>query len=208
MTDKPVFWLGTRPLFLASASTTRQHLLERAGIPVKPHPVALDEAGIAKALVEEGVSPVTIARILAAAKGKEASRLFPDDIVLAADQTLEFEGQLGMKPATIEAARAQLITMRGRMHQLHAAACLVRGDKVLWEGCATAELTMRNFSPSFLDCYLETMGGTVCRTVGGYEFEALGTQLFDKAVGEHAAILGLPLAALFAALRRLGLLLE
>lgn len=208
MTDKPTLWLGTRPLLLASASTIRRQLLEQAGIPVTPYPVSLDEAGIAKVLIAEGASPAAIARTLSAAKAKEASRLFPDDIILAVDQTLEFEGGLGMKPTTIEAARGQLSAMRGKTHQLHAAACVVQGDKVLWAGCATAELMMRSFSSSFLERYLETMGETVCRTVGAYEFEALGAHLFDKAVGEHAAILGLPLAALLAAFRRLGLLLE
>lgn len=207
MTPRPPFWRGDRALVLASGSTARRYMLESAGIPVIVRPASIDEPAIARPLIEAGVSPKEIAQRLALAKGLEASRRAPDDIILAADQTLELEGRLGMKPGSVAEARRQLRAMRGTTHSLHAAACLVRAGAVLWEGADTAELTMRAFSDAFLEAYLNRMGDQVCNTVGAYEYEALGVHLFEKIEGAHATILGLPLAAMLDAMRRLGLLL-
>lgn len=207
MNGTGALWLGAGPLVLASGSMIRRQMLEMAGIPVVVRPIVVDEASIANRLVGEKADVRTIAIALARAKGSAASGQWPDDLVLTADQTLEFEGRLGMKPASAAEARSQLSAMRGRTHRLHAAACLSQNGQLLWEGCATATLIMRAFSDGFLDAYLAQMGEQVCRTVGAYEFEALGAHLFGQVEGEHAAILGLPLRALLAAMRRLGLLL-
>jgi len=42
--------------------------------------------------------------------------------------------------------------------------------------------------------------------VGGYNFEGLGAQLFEKVEGDYFSILGLPLLEVLAALRAEGLL--
>ncbi len=202
------FWIGARPLVLASGSAARRQMLETAGIPVLVKPVVLDEASIANRLAGNNTSARDIAAALAQAKGMEASSQWRNDIVLAADQTLEFKGHLGMKPASVAEAHDQLAAMRGCTHQLHAAACLLRDGKVLWEGCATAELTMRFFSDHFLEIYLEQVGDRICKTVGAYEYEALGAHLFERVEGDQATILGLPLQLLLDAMRRLGLLLS
>lgn len=204
---RPSFWRGDRPLVLASGSIARRQMLEAAGIPVVVRPATIDEQALADPLIKAGVRPKEIARRLALAKGLEASRHAPDDIALAADQTLELDGRLGMKPGSAIEARHQLQAMRGKTHSLHAAACLVRAGTVLWEGTDTAELTMRAFTDAFLEAYLNRMGDQVCHTVGAYEYEALGAHLFEAVSGAHTTILGLPLAALLDAMRRLGLLL-
>ncbi|HRE19636.1 MAG TPA: Maf family protein [Rhabdaerophilum sp.] len=163
---------------------------------------------MANQLLAEKACPRKVACALARAKGLEASRRWPDAIILAADQTLETGGRLGMKPANSGEARIQFLAMRGRTHHLHSAACLLHEGRILWEGSATAEMTMRAFSDRFLDIYLARMGERVCQTVGAYEFEALGAHLFEKTEGDHATILGLPLQPLLASMRRLGLVLS
>lgn len=207
MMPQPSLWRVDRPLVLASGSTARRQMLESAGIPVVVRPASIDERALADPLIEARVPPKDIARRLALAKGLEASARAPGDVILAADQTLELEGRLGMKPGSAIEARRQLQAMRGKTHALHAAACLIRAGTVLWEGADTADLTMRAFSDAFLEAYLNRMGDQVCNTVGAYEYEALGVHLFEKVEGAHATILGLPLAALLDAMRRLGLLL-
>jgi septum formation protein len=207
MTTAPVFWRGEQPLVLASGSASRRQMLEAAGIPIVVKPTFIDERALADPLIEARIPPKDIARRLALAKGVEASRHAPNRVVLAADQTLELEDRLGMKPESVTEARHQLRAMRGKAHFLHAAACLVQAGTVLWEGTETAELTMRSFSDAFLEAYLDRMGNQVCSTVGAYEYEALGVHLFETVNGAHATILGLPLAALLDAMRRLGLLL-
>lgn len=200
-------WRGDQPLVLASGSAARRALLEGCRVPfevIKPH---VDEKAIAATLLEERQPPREIAIALAHAKAEAVARKVPDRLVLAADQTLDHRGTLFMKPVDRQAARAQLLRLRGEEHQLHSAAVLRRGEDVVWSGVSSAALVMRSFSDAFLDAYLTEMGDLVLETVGGYQLEALGPHLFSDIIGDQPTILGLPLFGVLWALRDAGLLL-
>jgi septum formation protein len=200
------FWLAAQPLVLASGSRARRLLLEAAGIPLVVRTAEIDEAAIAADLLIQGASPAMVASALADRKAEAAVRLSPDRLLLAADQTLDFEGALAMKPESPDQAREQLLRMRGKSHHLHSAAVLRLGSEVLWAGTTTATLRMRAVSEVFLASYLAHMGSRICDTVGGYELEAAGIHLFDRIEGDHPTILGLPLMSLLEALRVKGIL--
>ena len=70
---------------------------------------------------------------------------------------------------------------------------------------ATARLTMRDFSDAFLDDYLKRAADRVTQTVGAYELEGLGIQLFEQIEGDYFTILGLPLLPVLAELRWRGI---
>jgi septum formation protein len=63
---------------------------------------------------------------------------------------------------------------------------------------------MRRFSDAFLDDYLNRAGDDVLRSVGAYQLEGLGAQLFERVEGDYFSVLGLPLLPLLAFLRREG----
>jgi septum formation protein len=71
-----------------------------------------------------------------------------------------------------------------------------------------ARLTMRAFSDTFLESYLNAAGDMVTASVGAYQVEGLGVQLFERIEGDHSTILGLPLLPVLEALRRAGALRE
>jgi septum formation protein len=96
--------------------------------------------------------------------------------------------------------------LRGRTHHLHSAIAVVRDGAVLFEQCEVARLVMRDFSDQFLDAYLDAMGAAVTTSVGAYQLEKAGIQLFERIEGNHFVILGLPLFALLAFLRQERLL--
>ncbi|MCA3647006.1 MAG: Maf family protein [Methylobacterium sp.] len=200
------FWLGAEPLVLASGSSARRLLLESCGIPLEIVRPRVDEKAIAATLLESRADPAEIAIALAHAKAEAVARLHPDRLVLAADQTLDLEGSLFMKPADRGAAQAQIARLRGKAHHLHSASALRRGETVLWAGLSSATLLMRPFDDAFLESYLDAMGPRVTETVGGYEMEGLGPHLFSEIVGDHATILGLPLLGVLYALREAGVL--
>lgn len=200
------FWLSREPLVLASGSAARRALLEAARIPVEILRAPVNEAAIAQALLLQRETPHAIAIALAHAKAEAASRKVPHRLVLAADQTLDHQGALLMKPESRAHAREQILALRGDPHFLHSAAVLRKGDRVLWAGVASARLTFRAFSDAFLGIYLDAMGEAIRETVGGYQLEALGPHLFEVIEGDHATILGLPLLPVLHALRDLGCL--
>jgi septum formation protein len=83
----------------------------------------------------------------------------------------------------------------------------VRDGKPVFEHCAVARLAMRAFSDAFLESYLDAAGDAVMASVGAYQVEGLGVQLFERIEGDHSTILGLPLLPVLAALRREGALI-
>jgi septum formation protein len=199
-------WRAARPLVLASKSAARRGLLEAAGIPVIIEGAAVDERSIEAPLKARGSGGHEIAAQLAQAKAQAVSRSRPDDLVLGADQTLEFEGKVFSKPVDIAVAAAQLAAFSGRAHQLHSALCLMRGTRVVFEHVGMAQLTCRALSADFIATYLAAAGDKVLASVGAYQLEGLGIHLFERIDGDQATILGLPLLPLLDFLRREGCL--
>src|SRR5262249_48854797 len=127
-------------------------------------------------------------------------------IVVGADQTLALGGRRFDKPHNRAAARDQLRALAGRRHELHSAVAVVREDQLVFWQVDTARLTMRELSDQFIDLYLDAVGPRALTSVGAYQLEGLGVHLFEQVEGDHFTILGLPLPALLAFLRRDGAL--
>lgn len=194
------------PLVLASASASRRALLEGAGLRFDVQASAVDEATIKDSARAEGLSATDAALLLADAKAMRVARRAQDALVIGADQLLVCEGSWYDKPPDIAAARAQLLALRGRTHELVTACVCWRQGARIWHHVATPRLVMREFSEDFLGAYLALERDRVTASVGAYRLEGPGVHLFARVEGEHAAILGLPLLALLAFLRDHGVL--
>lgn len=155
-----------------------------------------------------GADIAEVAEILAATKAQQVSRNHPNCLVIGADQMLVCEGEWFDKPESLRAARAQLGKLRGRTHELISAICVVQDGVVVWHHIDRARITMRPFSDSFIDGYIEKIGQDICATVGGYELEGLGAQLFSRIEGNYFTILGMPLLPLLDFLRGHGVIPE
>jgi septum formation protein len=197
-------WLAEEPLVLASRSRTRQALLAAAGIPVDVRPADLDERRLEA--VASSPEPGAIALHLAREKASAVAKRNPGRLTLGADQTLALDSECFAKPGDRAAATAQLRALRGRTHKLHSAIAFVQDSTVLFEHVSVARLTMRVFSDQFLELYLDAVGTAATTSVGAYQIEGLGIQLFDRVDGDYFTVLGLPLIEALAFLRRRGCL--
>jgi septum formation protein len=197
-------WLAARPLVLASKSAARRALLAAAGLAIEVKPAAIDERAVEARAGTGGAEEV--AALLAREKAAAVATAIPDRIVVGADQTLALGKRRFSKAADRPAAREQLRALRGRTHTLHSAVAVVRDGKVVFEHIDAAHLTMRAFSDAFLERYLDTVGDAALASVGGYQLEGAGIQLFERVEGDHFTVLGLPLLPLLGHLRQAGLL--
>ncbi len=196
---------GAPRLVLASGSATRRALMQAAGLRFTVHPTDLDEAALKSAMRAQRLDPGDAARRLAEAKAMAVHD--PDAVVIGADQLLVCQGEWFDKPADLAAARTQLLHLRGRSHELLTAVVCQRNGACLWQHLARPRLAMRHFSDAFLQAYLAAEGEAILSSVGAYRLEGLGLHLFDAVDGDHAAILGLPMAKLLSFLRESGIVL-
>jgi len=199
-------WRAAAPLVLASRSNIRRSLLAAAGVAVEIVPSDVDERTLEAAA--PSLSPAAVAGLLARAKASAVAWLHPGRLVLGADQVLALGGTRFTKPADRAAARAQLSALAGRSHELLSAIAFVQDATVLFQHVSTASLTMRAFSDEFLERYLDAAGAAATESVGAYQLEGLGVQLFERVDGDYFTVLGLPLLAAMEFLRRHGCLLR
>jgi septum formation protein len=191
-------------LVLASASASRKALLAAAGVSFTADPADLDEDALMAAL---GAQPAaTVAQTLAVEKALLVSRRHPERVVLGGDSVIDFEGRHLSKCATLDEARALLARFSGKTHRLVSAAALARDGVLLWAHASPCRMAVRLLSAQFLDGYLAAEGAAILSSVGCYRFEGRGAQLFESVEGDYFSVLGLPLLAVLAALRKEGVL--
>lgn len=193
---------------LASASAIRRTLLTNAGVAVTIDPGSVDEDEVKQAMKKEGASATAVAETLAELKAMRVASRHGDAFVFGADSMLECNGIWFDKPADRDHAAAHLTALSGRTHRLISSAVCVRNRARIWHHTAIALLTMRPLSRAFIESYLDAAGPAVQRSVGAYQLEGLGAQLFSKIEGDYFTVLGLPLLPILAFLRDNQVLVE
>jgi septum formation protein len=194
----------TERIVLASGSRFRKAMLEAAGVDIDVVPADIDERAVEMPLEGTGASPEDVAQVLAEAKAFDVSERKPGRLVLGCDQTLSLGDELFHKPKDMEDARRHLLKLSGRTHQLNSAAVLARNGQALWRDVGIARLTMRKLEPAFIGRHLARVGPMALNSVGAYQIEGEGIQLFEKIEGDHFTIVGLPLLAVLKELRAMG----
>jgi septum formation protein len=193
-------------LILASASSARATMLRNAGLQFDAIAADVDEEAIRSAMTSESdcVEASDVALVLAQEKALAISRLYRGALVIGSDQVLGLGRRMFSKPASVAEAREQLTTLRGRKHELVAAVALAHDGQVLWDTIDSAQMSMRPFTDEFLGLYLTRAGTSVLASVGCYQLEGLGVQLFERIDGDYFTILGMPLLPLLMELRKRG----
>ncbi|UWQ18321.1 nucleoside triphosphate pyrophosphatase [Jannaschia sp. M317] len=180
-------------LTLASSSETRQTLLRNAAIPFEAVPARIDEDSLRDALLAEGHGPRNVADALAEMK---ALRLRRPGLILGCDQICALGDDILTKPATPEAARAQLTRLSGGRHKLHSAAVIVEDGTPIWRHIGDVTMIMRPVSDVYISDYVERNWDTIRHSAGSYTLEGEGARLFQQVQGDFFSVLGLPLLPL------------
>lgn len=191
-------------IILASKSPFRAALLKNAGVNFTVESANIDERAAEAPLYETGATPEDVALVLAEAKALDVSERNPGALVIGSDQTLSLGEEVLHKPSDMEAVRRQLLELSGKTHHLNSAVVLARNGETLWRHVSVARMTLRDLDPGFVGRHLSRVGETALQSVGAYQFEGEGVQLFEKVDGDYFTIVGLPLLPLLAELRREG----
>lgn len=192
------------PVVLASASRARRTMLEQAGLAVTVDAAHVDEDEVKLAMRADGAGVDAIAEALAELKARRVSARQPAALVIGADQMLECDGVAFDKPRDAAEAATRLRSLSGRTHRLVSAVVVARDGKRIWHDADAARLAMRPLSEPFIAEYLAALGEDALASVGSYQLEGLGAQLFTRVEGDFFTILGMPLLPLLGFLRQHG----
>ena len=120
-------------------------------------------------------------------------------------QRLAFEGRCSANAPPWSEARALLQQLRASEHLLVSAAALARDGASALAACGPAACDAR-LQPAIPGRLSGKRRRGHLSSVGCYQLEGRGAQLFDTVEGDYFSVLGLPLLPLLAALRKQGVL--
>ncbi len=152
------------------------------------------------AAVDESPAPheTPAAMVLRLAREKaRATTLAADELLIAADTTVDLDGQALGKPADQDEARRMLEALRGRMHAVHTGLAL-RSPHALRGLLASTTVVMRPYSSTELSDYLAS--GSPMDKAGAYGIQDEPFCPAQEIAGCYLNVMGLPLCHLARAL--------
>ena len=185
-----------KDIILASASGIRLKILKDYGFNVRVIPAGIDEDEIKNSLLNERFTSFDISRALAETKAKKISSKFINDMVLGADQVLDFKGRIFNKPENMESAVNLMQKLNGNSHFLFSSICLSKNNAVIWMHTEKVILKMKKLSDEFIKNYLDKVGLETIKQYGVYQIEGQGKELFEQIQGDEYSVMGMPIKQL------------
>jgi len=187
----------TSKIILASRSPRRKDILEKLNLSFVIDPPDIDESPI------KNESPINYVQRISAAKAEiVAQRHDKQCIVIAADTTVELQGEIFGQPRDLDEARLMIHKLSGKTHAVHTAVS-VRCEMKIATAVDTAQVTMREVSNELLEWYTGT--GESIGKAGAYAVQGHGAALVAGVTGELDTVIGLPVRLLTSLLADLGI---
>tara|TARA_B100000963_G_C22618759_1_gene668763 strand:+ start:2106 stop:2693 length:588 start_codon:yes stop_codon:yes gene_type:complete len=183
-------------VILASSSGIRLKILKDNKFKVKQISPGVDEEEIKASLTNSGATCLQIAKNLAELKANRISTRYPGEVVIGADQVMDFEGKNYSKPNSKEEAKSILKLLNNNKHFLHSAVCVSRGGSMITNFHESCSLKVKNLTNKEIDEYIEGLDEEKMLKYGVYQIEAGGLDLFDEVHDDMEAIMGLPMKQL------------
>jgi septum formation protein len=195
-----------RRIVLASASPRRKELLTQIHLTFEVEPSKYAEN------VKTKLAPEALVRFLSREKAKAIAPKYPDSLIIAADTIGVIHGQVIGKPETPEAARRMLCLLSGKTHVVITGFTILdTGSGRMLTRTVKTEVTFRKLTLSEIDAYIssgepfrENLQGEPLDKAGAYAIQGRGAVLVKELKGDYYNVMGLPLSALTAALKKFG----
>lgn len=184
---------------LASQSPRRRELIQLLGFPFQVMVADADEDSIT--VPDPALNVVQTAQLKSAkiAAQLNLSALPPQMLILAADTTVAFAGEMLNKPANEAEARQMLKKLRHAKHEVHTGFVLLEPSSGReWHGVSTAVVTMRPYSDAEIDAYIAT--GDPLDKAGAYAIQHPQFQPVAHLQGCYCNVMGLPVCDLIVTL--------
>ena len=177
-----------KQLILASGSPRRQRFLAELGLDFQVICREIDET------VLEDEVPEAYVRRLALAKANLVACDFPESVVIGADTSVVWQGEIMGKPLDDIHHLCMLKKLVASSHQVVTGFALVAGKQQQMVEVVTTRVQFGTFSDAILQAYIASGDGR--DKAGGYGMQSGGAFLVAEITGSHANVIGLPMAEL------------
>lgn len=199
-------------MYLVSRSVRRRELLNQAGIrfellllrSAERQDAEVDESCLAGETPEVYVQRVARAKAVFGAK-LLLQRRMPKRLLLAADTTIDLDGEVIGKPQNNSDAIAILHRLSGRSHRVLTAvvAVLPHNIELQIKSClSVSEVTFRTLTEDEILRYVQT--GESLDKAGAYGIQGRAATFVESIHGSYTGIVGLPLCETVLMLREFG----
>lgn len=200
-------------IILASASPRRKELLEQIGLEFEICPAKGEEV-ITKEKPEEVVVELAaqkaaeVASMIKTYENTHTELVTPQDIlIIGADTVVSSEGKILGKPKDEADAFAMLSALAGKTHAVYTGVSLLflsasgrAGEYTFFE---KTDVTMREMEKEEIERYIAT--GEPMDKAGAYGIQGKCAIFVDKIDGDYNNVVGLPVAAIYRELKKLGI---
>jgi septum formation protein len=181
---------------LASASPRRLELLSQLPLQIEVRPADIDES----VLPDE--DPVQYVRRLSVEKAATVwADTSPDDVIVAADTTVDLNGVILGKPDDAGHAIAMLRTLAGTTHRVHTGVTVRHAGRTVTRAVTTF-VRFTPISDAALAWYVGT--GEPFGKAGAYAIQGAGGVFVESVDGSVSNVVGLPLAAVVHMAQQMG----
>lgn len=194
-------------LILASESPRRKELLSLLGLPFEIVPSDVDEYGITNCGTNAPLLPDELVKKLSDAKATAVSDMICGDaVIIAADTVVFLKDEILGKPSGEKSAFEMLKKLQGQTHHVHTGVTIIKksGTNITKKQFAeSTAVNMASLSDSEIQAYIDT--GEPFDKAGAYAIQGKGAFFVSSIEGDYNNVVGLPLFALYRALKEIGL---
>lgn len=184
-----------KQLILASNSPRRQEMFHHLKIPFTVRTGNVDET------IVTTMNPAEKVKQLARLKGNSVS-LAENEIILAADTVVAFEGKIFGKPKSKQEAYDMMSTLSGQTHEVYTGV-FIRSQQNEVAFVERTSVTWWPLSETIIQWYINS--DEPYDKAGGYGIQNLGAILVKEINGDYFNVVGLPISRVVRELTELGL---
>ncbi|GIO25610.1 Maf family protein [Ornithinibacillus bavariensis] len=171
-------------LILASSSPRRRELLELVNLAFTVRKQEFDESTITT------VEPAQKVEQLAINKAKSIT-IYEDEVILAADTVVSFQGRIYGKPKNSDEALTMLRSLSGNVHEVYTGVMI----RSLTKEISFVERTMVEFWPLEIEEIKEYIATKdPFDKAGAYGIQSQGAVLVKNIIGDYFNVMGLPIS--------------
>lgn len=186
-----------KKLILASASPRRKEILSTAGYVYEVFPSDAKE-------ITSGESAAELVRINALAKAKEVfSRCGNDCVVIGADTVVCCDGRILGKPDGVKGAFEMLKGLSDSLHEVLTGYAVI-GENGEESGVCVTQVKFRALTDGEINAYISTR--EPMDKAGAYGIQERACLFAESFNGDYFNIIGLPVAKLYAPLKKFGII--